>query len=63
MVTVWSLVLRARMLGWSREYATTSLVTGLVLIPFGRLLESRPSRARASQGCPVFLLSVLWRFV
>ena len=37
-VTVWSLVLRARMLGWSREYATTSLVTGIVLIPFGRLL-------------------------
>jgi hypothetical protein len=37
-VTVWSLVLRARMLGWSRERATTSLVTGAALIPFGRLL-------------------------
>jgi hypothetical protein len=45
-VTVWSLVLRTRMLGWSREYATTSLVTGLVLLPFGRLLSVRRSRAR-----------------
>jgi hypothetical protein len=45
-VTVRSLVLRARMLGWSRERATTSLVTGPVLIPFGRLLYLRCSRAR-----------------
>ena len=36
-VTVPTLVLRARWLGWSRESATTSLVTGPVLIPFGRL--------------------------
>ena len=36
-VTVPALVLCARMLGWSRESATTSLVTGPVLIPFGRL--------------------------
>src|SRR6478672_1248543 len=36
-VTVPALVPRARLLGWSRESATTSLVTGLVLIPFGRL--------------------------
>ncbi len=36
-VTVPTLVLCARWLGWSRESATTSLVTGLVLIPFGRL--------------------------
>src|SRR5205814_7454381 len=36
-VTVPALVLCARWLGWSRESATTSLVTGPVLIPFGRL--------------------------
>src|SRR5438477_12473678 len=36
-VTVPALVLCARWLGWSRELATTSLVTGPVLIPFGRL--------------------------
>src|SRR6266516_7109385 len=36
-VTVPALVLCARLLGWSRESATTSLVTGPVLIPFGRL--------------------------
>ena len=36
-VTVPALVPCARMLGWSREVATTSLVTGPVLIPFGRL--------------------------
>src|SRR4029450_12076022 len=36
-VTVPTLVPRARWLGWSRESATTSLVTGPVLIPFGRL--------------------------
>jgi hypothetical protein len=34
------LVPRARWLGWSREEATTSLVTGPVLIPFGRLHAS-----------------------
>ena len=61
--TVWALVLRARMGGWSREYATTALVTGIVLIPCGRRLESRRARARASQGYPVFLRSVLWRGV
>src|SRR6266446_7396820 len=36
-VTVPALVLCARLLGWSRESATTSLVTGPVLIPVGRL--------------------------
>src|SRR5215831_15606888 len=36
-VTVPALVPCARLLGWSRELATTSLVTGPVLIPFGRL--------------------------
>jgi len=36
-VTVPALVLCARLLGWSREVATTSLGTGLRLIPFGRL--------------------------
>src|SRR5216683_7805768 len=36
-VTVPALVPCARLLGWSREEATTSLVTGPVLIPFGRL--------------------------
>jgi hypothetical protein len=36
-VTVLALVLRARLLGWSREVAATALVTGPVLIPFGRL--------------------------
>src|SRR5215470_9012510 len=36
-VTVPALVLCARLLGWSREVATTSLVTGPCLIPFGRL--------------------------
>src|SRR5215510_3205082 len=39
-VTVPALVLCARLLGWSREEATTSLVTGPVLIPFGRLHPS-----------------------
>ena len=39
-VTVPALVLCARWLGWSREEATTSLVTGPVLIPFGRLHPS-----------------------
>jgi Recombinase/Recombinase zinc beta ribbon domain len=39
-VTVPTLVLCARLLGWSREEATTSLVTGSVLIPFGRLHTS-----------------------
>ena len=39
-VTVPALVLCARWLGWSREEATTSLVTGPVLIPFGRLHAS-----------------------
>jgi hypothetical protein len=36
-VTVPALVPCARLLGWSREVATTSLVTGFRLIPFGRL--------------------------
>src|SRR2546430_1577687 len=36
-VTVPALVLCARLLGWSQEVATTSLATGLGLIPFGRL--------------------------
>jgi acetyl esterase/lipase len=36
-VTVPTLVLCARWLGWSQEVATTSLATGLGLIPFGRL--------------------------
>jgi len=35
-VTVPALVLCARWCGWSREAATTALVTGPVLIPFGR---------------------------
>ena len=39
------MVLRARFIGWSRELATTSLVTGIVLIPFGRLHILRCSRA------------------
>jgi transposase len=43
--TVLSMVLRARFIGGSRELATTSLVTGLVLIPFGRLPILRCSRA------------------
>src|SRR5262249_50170625 len=38
-------VLRARMLGWSREPAATSVVTGLHLIPLGRVLQCRCSRA------------------
>ncbi len=36
-VTVPALVLCARLLGWSREVATTSRVTGPCLLPFGRL--------------------------
>lgn len=39
------MVLRARFIGWSRELATTSLVTGIDLIPFGRLHILRRSRA------------------
>src|SRR5712691_4450240 len=35
-VTVPALVRCARLLGWSREVATTSLATGFGLIPFGR---------------------------
>ena len=35
-VTVPALVLCARLCGWSREVATTSLATGSGLIPFGR---------------------------
>jgi hypothetical protein len=43
--TVMSLVLRARLRGWSRELATLSLVTGFDLIPFGRLPLPGCSRA------------------
>jgi hypothetical protein len=39
------MVHRARVKGWSRELATTSLVTGIVLIPFGRLHILCRSRA------------------
>ena len=35
----------ARMLGWSREPAATSVVTGRHLIPLGRVLQCRCSRA------------------
>jgi hypothetical protein len=45
-VTVWSVGLRARLCGWSRESATTSLGTGLVLLPCGRVRACRRSRAR-----------------
>jgi hypothetical protein len=40
-----SLVLRARLRGWSRELATPSLGTGFDLIPFGRLPLPGCSRA------------------
>src|SRR5262245_43680803 len=42
----------ARMLGWSREPAAPSVVTGDALIPFGRVLQSRRSRARCSAPPP-----------
>src|SRR5215510_6597718 len=53
-VTVPALVLCARWLGWSRELATTSLVTGSVLIPFGRLhvFPSLPPPRRSLVRCP-----------
>jgi len=59
-VTVPTLVPRARWLGWSREEATTSLVTGPVLIPFGRLHAS-PSLPppRLSYICFLLLEAVM----
>src|ERR1043166_8811684 len=59
-VTVPALVLCARWLGWSRELATTSLVTGPVLIPFGRLyiFPSLPP-PRLSFVCVLLLEAVM----
>src|SRR5437868_8951121 len=54
-VTVPALVPCARMLGWSREVATTSLVTGPVLIPFGRL-HALPLLPPPRPSCVCFLL-------
>src|SRR2546426_2286276 len=54
-VTVPALVLCARWLGWSRELATTSLVTGPVLIPFGRL-HVFPPLPPPRLSCVCFLL-------
>jgi hypothetical protein len=42
-----SLVPRARWLGWSREPAATTVVTGAALIPFGSVLQSCRSRAHS----------------
>jgi hypothetical protein len=47
-------VLCARMLGWAREPAATSMVTGLPLIPFGRVLQLRCSRAHCC--CPHYAI-------
>src|SRR5262249_3524517 len=59
-VTVPALVLCSRWLGWSRELATTSLVTGPVLIPFGRLhvVPSLPP-PRLSFLCVLLLEAVM----
>ena len=45
----------ARLLGWSREPAAPSVVTGCVLIPFGRVLHSRRSRARCAAPPPTIV--------
>src|SRR6266571_8722742 len=54
-VTVPALVPCARWLGWSRELATTALVTGPVLIPFGRL-HVFPPLPPPRLSCVCFLL-------